>query len=113
MTIPEPDVAAYRDFPIHLPSEEVRWEEVSPILVAEVLSAEDPDKDLVRNVDLYFQVPSIKEYWILDNAPTRIALACACCAATASTRVRRNFDFGDTFTTRLLPGFELILDPSH
>ena len=32
----------------------------------EVLSLDDPDKDLVRNVELYLQVPSIKEYWLLD-----------------------------------------------
>ena len=37
------------------------------MLVAEVLSGEDPDKDLVRNVELYFQVPSIKEYWLFDS----------------------------------------------
>src|SRR5262249_38277617 len=67
VTNPEPDLAAYRDFPLHLPWEEIRWEEVSPLLVAEVLSPDDPDKDLVRNVDLYLQVPTIREYWILDS----------------------------------------------
>jgi len=111
ITVPEPDFSAYRDFPRHLPSEEVRWEEVSPILVAEVLSADDPDKDLVRNVHLYFQVPSIKEYWILDN---RVHPG----QPTLQVRRRRgkrwvilDFAYGETYTTRLLPGFELIIDP--
>jgi hypothetical protein len=26
----------------------------------------DEYKDLVRNLDLYFQVPSIREYWVVD-----------------------------------------------
>ena len=39
---------------------------MSPILVVEVLFDADPYKDLVRNVDLYLQVPSIREYWLLD-----------------------------------------------
>src|SRR5262245_39155128 len=38
-TCPEPDLAAYRDFPLHLPFRAVRWQDVSPILVAEILSA--------------------------------------------------------------------------
>jgi Uma2 family endonuclease len=109
-TCPEPDVAAYRQFPLHLPMESVRWQDVSPILVAEVLSPEDPDKDAVRNAALYFQVPSIKEYWLLDNRDD---------AARPSLRVHRRhggkwrvleLNGGDKYTTRLLPGFELILD---
>src|SRR4051794_2201530 len=38
VTVPEPDVSAYRDFPLSEPFAEVQWEEVSPILVAEILS---------------------------------------------------------------------------
>src|SRR5687768_15664390 len=57
-TCPEPDIAAYRDFPLaDLP--QVRWEDVSPMLVVEVLGGEDDQKDLVRNVALYLQVPTI------------------------------------------------------
>src|SRR5262245_49564702 len=66
-TAPEPDVAAYHDFPHRLSRNERDWRNVSPLLVVEVLSADDPDKDLVRNVGLYLQVPSIREYWILDG----------------------------------------------
>jgi Uma2 family endonuclease len=111
ITNPEPDVAAYHDFPLHLPFRDVRWQDVSPVLVVEVLSLDDPDKDLVRNVELYFQVPSIREYWLLDTRedPER---------PTMQVRRRhgrrwllRSFGPGDTYVTRLLPGFELILDP--
>jgi Uma2 family endonuclease len=110
-TCPEPDVAAYRDFPVERAIRAVRWQDVSPFLVVEVLSADDPDKDLVRNVELYLQVPTIKEYWILD---TRADPDCP------SLRVHRrhggrwhvkDVEFGETYTTRLLPGFRLVLDP--
>src|SRR5262245_16837353 len=32
-TAPEPDVAAYQDFPHHLPRRQLRWQDVSPLLV--------------------------------------------------------------------------------
>jgi Uma2 family endonuclease len=67
VTNPEPDVACYRDFPLDVPFTEIRWEDVWPILVVEILSANDADKDLVRNVELYLQVPSIMEYWLVDT----------------------------------------------
>jgi Uma2 family endonuclease len=111
VTNPEPDVAAYRKFPLHRPFREIRWQDVSPVLVVEVLSGEDPDKDLVRNVDLYFRVPSIKEYWLLDTRedPERPLLR----VHRRHGRRWRIIDIapGATYTTRLLPGFELLLDP--
>ncbi len=111
VTAPEPDVAAYRDFPLDRPLDSVRWQDVSPLLVVEVLSPESPDKDLVRNVELYLQVPSIREYWLFDTRdnPERLRL-----------QVRRRhggrwrlseFGPGDSYTTRLLPDFTLIVDP--
>jgi Uma2 family endonuclease len=111
-TCPEPDAAAYRDFPLDLPFDQVRWQDVSPVLVVEVLSPDTADKDLVRNRDLYFQVPSIREYWVLDTlqeGPDRPHL-----------RVHRRWGGrwrelhlapGQTYTTRLLPGFSLTVDP--
>ncbi|MCI0463026.1 MAG: Uma2 family endonuclease [Gemmataceae bacterium] len=110
-TVPEPDIAAYRDWPRGRPIKDVQWQDVSPILVVEVVSEDDPDKDLVRNVDLYLQVPTIKEYWAIDarqdpDQPTM--------------RVYRRWGkrwkvidlaYGETYTTRLLPGFELTIDP--
>jgi Uma2 family endonuclease len=111
VTNPEPDRAAYRDFPLHLPFRKIRWQDVSPVLAVEVLSIDDPDKDLVRNAQLYLQVPSIKEYWLFDTRedPDRPTM-----------RVHRRHGArwriidlapGDTYTTRLLPGFVLIIDP--
>src|SRR5438128_1503890 len=38
VTNAEPDLAAYKDFPVDLGMEEVRWQDVSPVLVVEVLS---------------------------------------------------------------------------
>ncbi len=113
VTNPEPDVAAYRHFPRDLPLDEVRWQDVSPILVVEVLSEDDPDKDLVRNVELYLRVPSIREYWILDplqEGPDRPHLLVY---RRWGHRWRRVLHFapGQTYTTRLLPGFELVVDP--
>src|SRR5207245_2741651 len=57
-TAPQPDLAAYHNFPHHLPLKRRRWQDVSPLLVAEILSEDDPEKDLIRNVELYEQVPS-------------------------------------------------------
>jgi Uma2 family endonuclease len=110
-TNPEPDLAGYRDFPHHLPLAEVSWDDVSPILVAEVVSEDDPDKDLVRNVGLYLRVPSIREYWVFDprDDPDRPTLRVY---RRRGTRWQRPLDVapGETYTTRLLPGFALLLD---
>jgi Uma2 family endonuclease len=112
VTCPEPDLAAYHDFPLDADYRDIRWQDVSPLLMVEVLSEGDPDKDLVRNVALYLQVPSIREYWILDsrddpNRPSMLVYR------RRGQRWQRpiNVAPGETYTTRLLPGFELILDP--
>ena len=114
ITNPQPDLAAYRDFPVDLPLRKRRWQDVSPILVAEVLSPEDPDKDLVRNVELYLQVPSIREYWLFD---TRAEGADCPTLRVHRRRGRRwqviDFGFGETYATRLLPSFSLLVDPRH
>jgi Uma2 family endonuclease len=112
ITNPEPDLAAYHDFPLHLPFRDIRWQDVSPFLVVEILSLDDPDKDLIRNVELYLQVPSIKEYWIIDTRedPDRPTLLVY---QRRGTKWRRPImiAFGETYTTKLLPGFTLTLDP--
>jgi Uma2 family endonuclease len=111
-TNPEPDLAAYSDFPRHLPLADVSWDDVSPLLVAEIVSEDDPEKDLQRNVDLYREVPSIREYWILDPRadPDRPTLRVY---RRRGSRWQRPIDVvpGETYTTRLLPGFALLLDP--
>jgi Uma2 family endonuclease len=112
VTNPEPDVAAYRNFPLDRPFDELRWQDVSPLLVVEVLSEDDPDKDLVRNVQLYLRLPSIREYWILDplqEGPDRPHLLVHRRWGRRWRTLR--FASGETYTTRLLPGFELLVDP--
>jgi len=112
VTAPEPDVAAYRDFPMHLPIREIRWEDTSPLLVVEVLSAEEPAKDLERNVNLYLQIPSIKEYWIFDTRedPERMTLYVY---RRRGRRWQRRLAFGPdaVYATPLLPGFQLVINP--
>jgi Uma2 family endonuclease len=110
ITAPEPDVLAYRNFPHHRPLRDIHWEDVSPILVGEVLSAGDPGKDLVRNVELYWLVPSIKEYWVLDAREDADYPS-----LTAHVRYGRRWRIiergpSEVYTTRLLPGFKLRLD---
>ena len=111
VTTPEPDLAAYHNFPTELPLDQVRWQEVSPVLVAEVLTSDDPEKDMVRNVELFWQVPTIKEYWIFDirDDPNHPLMQ-------VYRRGRKKWqitdlDVGDTFITKLLPEFKLVLDP--
>jgi Uma2 family endonuclease len=110
-TAPEPDLAAYQAFPRNRPIRGLSWKDVSPVLVIEVLHGDDVVKDLVRNVELYHQVPTIKEYWVLDARadPDRPSLR----VHRRSGRPWRVADlaFGETYATRLLPGFRLILAP--
>ena len=42
VTNPEPDVAAYRHFPLDIPFRLVRWQDVFPLLVVEILSPRRP-----------------------------------------------------------------------
>lgn len=111
VSYPEPDITAYHDFPRHRWAT-VRWQDVTPVLVVEILSADDPDKDLVRNVEVYLAVPSIREYWVLDPRDN---------PEQPSLRVHRRHGrrwrvievpFGGTYTTKLLPEFALRLDPN-
>jgi Uma2 family endonuclease len=111
VTAPEPDLAAYHDFPLDDDPENVRWQDATPVLVVEVVSEDDPDKDFVRNVELYLQVPTIREYWILDPRqsawqPTLLVYR------RRGQRWQRPIAVGggETYTTRLLPGFSLTLD---
>jgi Uma2 family endonuclease len=111
VTTPEPDVAAYRNFPLDLPWDSLRWQDVSPILVVEVLSLDDPDKDLVRNVALYLQVPSIKEYWLFDTREGSEQLRLQVRRRYRGRWSLREFGPRETYATKLLPDFTLILDP--
>jgi Uma2 family endonuclease len=111
-TTPEADLAAYHEFPRDLPIAELNWRNVSPVLVVEILSEDTADKDLERNAELYLQVPSIREYWILDPrvSPDQPTLTVH---RRRGARWQRPIVVrpGDSYTTRLLPGFTLTLNP--
>lgn len=110
-TCPEPDLVAYRNFPLETSLKELRWHQVSPFLVVEIPSADDPDKDFVRNVELYLRVPTIKEYWILDTLADPDQPRLLVHRRHGSRWRVIEVAFGETYTTPLLPGFKLLLDP--
>ncbi len=111
-TCPEPDITAFRDYPLQLPFEELDWRDFVPVLVVEVISPGDPKKDYERNVELYRQVPTIREYWILDhrpnpNQPKLIVYR------KRGKRWQKPIEvpYRGTYETKLLPGFKLVVDP--
>ena len=112
ITAPEPDVACYAEYAADPYASDVDWRDYSPILVIEVVSADTADKDLVRNRRLYLQVPSIQEYWILDPREGVEGLT----MLVYRRRGRRwsacvTIAAGETYTTPMLPGFSLVLNP--
>jgi Uma2 family endonuclease len=114
-TCPEPDISAFNDVPRGAAAPTLRWQDFSPFLVIEIPSDETPEKDLVRNVELYREVPSIREYWILDanlnpGAPDLRVYR------RRGERWQKPIDvpFGGAYETpRLLPGFRLVVDPTQ
>jgi hypothetical protein len=63
-------------------------------------------------VDIYEQVPSIREYWILDplddaSHPSLSVYRRRGC----SRQKRRDIDPGATHATPILPGLALMVDP--
>ena len=110
-TCPAPDIAAYHDLPLDQPIRLIDWQEASPVLVVEILVEGDANKDLVRNVDLYFEVPAIREYWLIDGRDNPEEPSLKQHRRHGKRWVIREYPFGSTFTTRLLPGFSLAIDP--
>lgn len=110
-TVPEPDIAAYQGLDLSQDFRDIHWRDLGPVLVAEVLVEGDEHKDLERNVELYFDVPSVREYWVLDGRddPNRPELIQH--RRYGGRWVVRTHAAGATFTTKLLPGFALVLDP--
>lgn len=110
-TVPEPDIAAYHDLDLSRPFRDIHWRDLGPLLVAEILVEGDVHKDLERNPALYHDVPSVQEYWVLDgrddpDEPTLIQHR-----RYGKRWVVREYAYGATFATKLLPGFTLLLDP--
>jgi len=110
-TVPEPDLAIFAPFP-RRPFREHRWQDLDAFIVIEVLVDGDIAKDLQRNPKLYGRLKRIREYWVLNGSvspdePTLIV----------HTRSGRrwsvtHYPFGSTYATKLLPGFELAIDPN-
>lgn len=112
VTMPEPDIVCFQDVPLN--SEDIAsvgWEDLTPVLIVEVVSEDDPVKDLIRNVALYRQIPTVREYWIIDpreswNYPTM----------TVYRRRGRKWQppivipGGETYNSpKFLPGFQIVL----
>lgn len=109
VSLPEPDVSAYRDFPL-LEVEDTDWRDVSPILVGEIISPGYASKDLRRNPPLYLSLRSIQEYWVLDTRPGLAAELVVHRRVRGRWRIT-NVGYGETYTTGLLPDFELVVQP--
>jgi Uma2 family endonuclease len=105
ITAPEPDIAVYD----HVPENLTDWRQVSPIIVAEVLSRGNQDKDLERNVELYAHVPSIREYWIYDGLGPEPRLLVYRRDQADQDWTSLELHAGETYRTELLPGFELAV----
>ena len=111
VSAPEPDLACYAEFAARF-APAVDWRDYSPVLVIEVISPDTAGKDLVRNRRLYLQVPSIREYWILDPREGVEGLTLLVYRRRGRRwEACRTVAAGATYTTPLLPGFSLLLDP--
>ncbi len=104
-TAPEPDLAVYAEGP------DDDWRAVGPFIVGEVLRGEDIDKDLFRNVDLYWRVPSIQEYWVFDIRENPRQPTLLVHRRTRSGWDTRELAASDIYQTPLLPGLKLLISP--
>jgi len=108
ITRPQPDIAAYRDFPDPPPDD---WSEVCPVVVAEVISDRREKKDVTRNRQLYWAAGGVMEYWIIDpredeRKPLMIALVRRAGAPSWEEHV---VPFGKSHKSTILPRFTLNL----
>lgn len=111
LTVPEPDIAVYRENLDAIADGVLNWADFRPLVVVEMLVESNPEKDLVRNVDLYFLVPSIAEYWILDGRESTGEPVLVARRRYRNRWAITEVTYGETYTTRTLPGFELLIDP--
>ena len=102
-----PDLALFLG--LRADADEQRWQELEPILVVEVLSPGDVRKDLVRNRDCYQEVPSIREYWIVDPRLGRARTTLRVLARAADGGwTERLVPAGGQYESPLFPG--LVVD---
>ncbi len=110
-TIPEPDIALYSDYPKDQPIRLLKWQKLSPFVVCEILVDGDFEKDLSRNPQLYLQVPSIQEYWVVNGAENPDQPSLLQYVRRGKKWTMTIHPFGSTFTPKVLPGFSLVIDP--
>ncbi len=112
-TCPRPDLSAFRDFPLQW-RQMVGWQDLHSILVVEVISPKYANKDLVRNVALYREAPHVREYWIFDprDRDGQLTLRVYRKRGVRSWQPPIDVPFAGTYTTPLLPGFTLTVDPN-
>ncbi|MGL4554433.1 MAG: Uma2 family endonuclease, partial [Gemmataceae bacterium] len=107
---PEPDLAAYRGLPPIGPRRAgIDWRAIAPVLVVEVISPDNAEKDLTRNPPLYLSVPSIREYWVVETRPNPYQPSLVVHRRHGRRWRVTTVPYGSTYTTPLLPGFALHL----
>lgn len=107
-TRPQPDVAAFRDFPSPPPGD---WGDVCPIIVVEVISQRRDKKDTVRNRHLYWMAGGIMEYWIVDPREDSERPALITCVRPQGSAewAESVTPFGKTFKSPTLRGLSVNL----
>jgi len=110
-TVPEPDLAIFAPFP-RGPIRDLRWQDHVPFIVAEVLVDGDIAKDLQRNPELYRRLKPIREYWVLNGSVSPDEPTLIVHTRSGHRWSVTHYPFGSTSTTKLLPGFELVIDPN-
>ena len=110
ITAPAPDLACYCDLPTDL-FPNLDWRDRSPILVVEILDGDDEQKDLVRNVDLYWRVASIQEYWVIDIRADAARPILRVYRRSTAEWLILEIPFGTAYETPLLPDFSWRVDP--
>jgi len=111
-TVPEPDLAVYG--PIDLETtdwHEIHWQDLMPFIVCEVLVEGDFEKDLTRNPALYRQVRSIREYWVLNGSQSVMEPTLIVHTRRGKSWAVAHYPYNSIYTTKILPGFELLIDP--
>lgn len=110
-TMPEPDLAVYASIPQDITLRKIRWKDLKPFLVIEVLVDGEFEKDFHRNPILYDLVPSIQEYWVLNGSDDPDEPSLVQYRRSETGWLIKTFPYRSTFTTKLLPGFQLVIDP--
>ena len=75
-------------------------------LVAEVVSLGGRNRDRIEKRDLYEQ-HGVKEYWIIDPEPETVEVLAL---VNGRYELVKRSQHGETAASRLLPGFEVLVD---